>query len=110
MFPRLQTIACTVAALSVVALTSHAQTLYESNGNGGTVGAYNALTGAAINPNFISAGNDVGMALDPTSNIFYVAHGNNVGEYNATTGVPINPNFISLNNANGLALLGGILY
>jgi hypothetical protein len=96
----------------LISVPARGQVLYETNGNDGTVGAYNPLTGALINGNFITVGNNVGMAFDSTSNILYLAHGNNVGEYNATTGAPVGggANFISSSSAYGLALGNAVLY
>ena len=102
-------------ALLMLSATARAQVLYESNGAAGTVGAYNALTGATINSNFInnsgSGDTDQGMAFDPITNILYVQHSSTISEY-ATTGAVINASFITglTNNPFGLALSGGDLY
>jgi hypothetical protein len=94
------------AALAIVAAAGHAQAqpvLLVGRPNG-TVGQYNAVTGALINPNFIteSAGNPIySLTLDRANNhIFTVSPnpavpGERVGEYDATTGALINPNFIT---------------
>lgn len=86
-------------------------------GDLGSVGKYNASTGAAINASFITGLTDAeGLAL--LSNTLFVASygstpngGGTVGEYDATTGAVINANFITgLSYPTGLALLGNNLY
>ena len=81
-------------------------TLFVANFGSGTVGEYDATTGAAINANFITGLNrPVGLAL--LGNTLFVAnHGSGtVGKYNATTGAAINANFITgLNTPVGLAV------
>jgi WD40 repeat protein len=64
--------------------------------NSGTVGLYNASTGAAINSSFITGLNSpLGLAISG-NNLFVANFGNGtVGEYNATTGAAINPSFIT---------------
>jgi hypothetical protein len=55
------------------------------------VGKYDATSGAAINPSFITGLSGIGLALDGSNHLF-VANGNinRVGEYDATTGAAIN--------------------
>jgi hypothetical protein len=83
--------------------------LFVSNGGPGrpgTVGKYNAATGAAMNASFITGlNNPEGLALSGNT-LFVVNEGANaVGEYDATTGAAINPNFITgLNYPIGLAV------
>jgi hypothetical protein len=72
--------------------------------SGGTyVGVYNATTGAAINPTFITGPYyPQGLALDGHNHVFVATVAtNNISEYDATTGGLIDPNF-----TNGLGLNG----
>jgi hypothetical protein len=72
--------------------------------NTGNVEEYNAITGAAINANFITRLNGpAGLAL--SGNNLFVANdfSTTVGAYDASTGVAINPSFITgLSGAFGL--------
>ena len=88
---------------------------YGSFGNvQGTVGEYNAITGAPINAQFIT-GLQFPFGLALSSNDLFVAKsglfvanysgGTTVGEYDATTGAAINPDFITgLNQPYALAV------
>jgi hypothetical protein len=99
-----------IAVLWAIPGNAHAQ-LYVGQFNNGSVGEYDAITGAAINANFITGPNSFGLAL--SGNNLFVANwvGTTVGEYDATTGVAVNANFITgLNNPTGLALSGGNLF
>lgn len=85
-------------------------TLFVANYAAGTVGAYNALTGATINASLVQQGNAFGLAA--SGNNLYVATQNGaVAEYNATTGArntaftPFTPNSV-----RGLTLSGNTLY
>ncbi len=64
--------------------------------NAGAVGAYNAVTGAAIQVPFLSPPpyGAHAMVVDQYNHVF-VGGGGGVGEYNATTGATINANFIT---------------
>jgi hypothetical protein len=94
----------------------------------GTVGEYNATTGAAINASLIPYDNS-GSQFDPftglpsypvglavSGNDLFVANwgqtnGTTVSEYNATTGAGINASFITgLHGPSGLALSGNNLF
>src|SRR5271165_906456 len=61
-------------------------------GTGNMVSEYNATTGAAINPNFIT-GTSGSLAL--SGNNLFVGSVGTVGKYDATMGVAINANFIT---------------
>jgi PEP-CTERM motif len=67
----------------------------------GTVGEFNATTGAAINPSFITTVNPRALALDNNNHLFVGQTGGNgqglptVAEYDATTGTLIHANFIN---------------
>ena len=68
----------------------------------GHVGAYDAVTGATVNANFIPAigGGEHRLALDGHNHVFVSNSADNtVGEYDATTGATINAAFI---NGQGL--------
>ena len=76
----------------------------------GTVGRYDATTGAAVNVPFITgfytaAG---GMAFDGSGHLFVTNYfGGAVGEYDATTGATINAAFVS---GQGLEIPDGIVF
>jgi hypothetical protein len=102
--PRL---AAALAALALAYMAGPAQArqvLFVSNAGNNTVGAYNAVTGATINPAFIgtSQGLNVpwGLALDGNNHLFVANDpaGTNgwAGLYNATTGATINANFLTV--------------
>ncbi len=65
-------------------------TLYVASEYGGTVGTYNAKTGAPINTNFIT-GLSYPSALVVSGNNLWVSnlYTGVIGEYNATTGAPV---------------------
>ena len=70
----------------------------------GFVGKYDATTGAAISPSFITGLNQpFGLAVK--SNTLFVANQSNgtIGEYDAKTGAAVNANFIT-----GLSLPVGL--
>src|SRR5271165_3616349 len=84
-----------IAALWSVSGNAGAQ-IYVTQGTNNTVGEYNAITGAAINANFIT-GLAFPAGLAVSGNKLFVTDFANevVGEYDATTGAAINPNFIT---------------
>src|SRR5271165_6430237 len=90
-----------IAALWAMPRSAHAQ-LYVSTG--GTVGVYDATTGAAINAKLItglSGGTFFGgPTLALSGNNLFVG-GLTVGKYDATMGVAINANFITATTTSG---------
>ncbi len=77
-----------------------------ANFSAGTVGEYNASTGAAINASLITGPYEpTGLALDGSGHLYVTQQGNGlVGEYDASTGATINANFITgLDDPTGLA-------
>jgi sugar lactone lactonase YvrE len=106
-----------VAVVILISLVRFASAqLYVSNyggANGGSVGKYDAMTGAPIDASFISGiGAATGLALDGEGHLL-VAFGSGVHEYDANTGAVINASFITglAGNPNGIALDGiGNLY
>ncbi len=78
----------------------------------GVVGKYDATTGAAISPSFITGLNfPVGLAVKGNTLFVANADGNTVGKYDAKTGAAISPSFITgLNAPFGLAVLGNTLF
>ena len=71
-----------------------------------TVGEYNATTGTAINPSFITGLSEPSY-LALSGNDLFVTNlsGGTVGEYNATTGAVINASFLAaLDYPQGLAV------
>jgi hypothetical protein len=64
-------------------------------GTNGTIGVYNASTGAAINASLVTGLPNVGgIALDSSGHLFVVIL-NHIAEYNASTGAVINSQFIT---------------
>jgi PKD domain len=106
------TLLLSIAVLLGHARSAHAQ-LYVGQSPPGTVGEYNATSGAAINASFITGLNDP-AAFAFSGNTLFVLDYNigTVGEYSATTGAVINANFITLGAQNpaGLALSGNNLF
>jgi len=105
-----------IAALWAMPKNAHAQ-LYVTQipsppSTIGVVGKYDAKTGAAISPSFITGLNlPAGLAL--LGNTLFVANrtSGTIGEYDATTGAVIDANFITgLNLPDGLAVLGNKLF
>jgi len=102
-----------IAAVWAMFSDARAQ-LYVSN-QGNTVSEYNATTGGAIKPSFIT-GLSIPFGLAVSGNALFVASddGNGsgtVGEYNATTGAAINANLVTgLDIPNGLAVSGNDLF
>src|SRR6266849_456541 len=106
-----------IAALWAMPRNAHAQ-LYVSQyvgASSGSVGEYNASTGAAINANLIT-GLNTPTGLVVAGNILFVANigpsvPGAVGEYNASTGAAINASFITgLSQPIGLAVSGNNLF
>jgi hypothetical protein len=103
-----------VLTVAVAGRVAHArQVLFVTNSNG-SVGEYNAVTGATINSAFIPTNQGLsaypyGLALDNSNHLFVASAANNtIGEYDATTGATINAAFISqgLSSPHGLAIDG----
>ncbi len=70
--------------------------LFEANGTDGTIGKYNAKTGATINAAFISGLNGPNQMALLEKKLFVTNSGNGtVGKYDTTTGAAINPALIS---------------
>src|SRR5206468_3447556 len=95
-------------ALSILSNTAHAQ-LYVSQ-QAGRVGEYDAITGAAINANFIT-GTNYPIRLELSGNNLFVANQSvgTVSKYDATTGAG-GPFFGGVSNPLGLALFGNNLF
>jgi hypothetical protein len=77
----------------------------------GTIGVYNATTGAAINASFVTGLSEPG-ALAVSGNALFVANfkTQTVGKYDATTGAAINASFLTgLNSPIALAVSGNNL-
>jgi hypothetical protein len=94
---QLATVALVIVALWAMPGSARAQ-LYVSQLSSGTVGEYDAATGAVINASLVTGVSEPeGLVL--SGNTLFVssgeANGGSVGTYNATTGAPINPNFIT---------------
>jgi PEP-CTERM motif len=86
------------------------QVLYVLNEGGNTIGEYNAVTGATINPALVNGqGMDGPAGLALGDGIFYVSNNINgtVGAYIAATGATINSAFVT--SSQGVASPTGIL-
>jgi len=89
-----------------------AQVIYVSNDYNGTVGKYNATTGAAINAAFVT-GLDYPVGIAVSGNDLFVVNrrANTIGKYNATTGATINASLVSgLSTPIGVVVSGNNLY
>jgi len=110
----LYTLLLCTAALWAMPRSAHAQ-LYVSQ-VGGSVGEYNAATGAVINANLIMGLPQPGALLLSGNDLFVANTGigagiDTVGEYNATTGAAINASLITgLFDPTALALSGNTLF
>jgi len=96
------------AALWAMPKNAHAQ-LYVTSippvGLIGVVGEYDAKTGAAISPSFITGLSEPSGLAVKGNTLFVANFGGTVGEYDATTGAAINASFITgLSEPSGLAV------
>src|SRR5207248_8530519 len=101
--------ACT--ALWAMPGTARGQQIYETNNNG-TVGEYNATTGATINSSLVSYNSSGASGIAVFGGDLWVANyfANSIGEYNATTGATINASLVSVGTPYGVVVLGGNLW
>ena len=108
-----------IAALRAMPRSARAQLYVSQVGNGantGTVGTYDATTGAVINAKFITGVNDAGAIMLSGNTLFLANNGlfgtnGEVGTYNATTGAAINANLITgLTFPDAFALSGNDLF
>src|SRR5260221_1762400 len=92
-------------------LAVQGNTLFVAN-ESGSVGKYDAATGAAINPSFITGMQFFPQGLAVRGNILFVANFGfgTVGKYDASTGEAINANFITAGFPTALALSGNRLF
>ena len=93
------------------ALAVSDNTLFVATDEGKTVGKYDATTGAAINPNFITGLRGPFIELAKFGPHLFVANSteplDTVGKYNASTGTPVNASFITGDHLpEGLAVQG----
>src|SRR6202011_4248144 len=96
---------------TLLAGQAHGQIIYETS-QGGTIGEYDATTGAAINPSLVSGLNSpFGIAVSG-ANLYVANNGSGtVGEYNATTGAVVNASLVSgLGNVLGTVVSGENLF
>ena len=102
-----------VASVALCALpgTARAQ-IFEANFSSGTIGEYNATTGATINASPVSGLSSLfGIAISG-GNLFVANAGNStIGEYNATTGATINASLVSgLSFPRGIAVVTASMF
>src|SRR5262249_40506039 len=81
--------------------------LFVTSLNSGTIGEYDATTGATINASFISGLNGAaGLAVSGGHLFVSNQYSGTIGEYDATTGATINASLVSgLNNPIGIAVV-----
>ena len=86
--------------------------LWVTNGGSGTIGEYNATTGAAVGTALVSGLSDPFAIAVSGGNLWVSNYDNNtIGEYNATTGATINAALVSgVNGPAGIAVSGGDLW
>src|SRR5438093_140081 len=95
---------------TLLAAPAHGQIFVTTNS--GTVGEYNATTGATLNASLVSGlSGAYGIAVSG-GNLFVVNNGTNtIEEYNATTGATVNAALVSgLPFSFGIAVSGGNLF
>lgn len=87
-------------------------TLYAANYSSGTVGTYDATTGAAINSSLIAGlASPYGIALDGGYLYVVLPGSDSVGKYDAATGAVINSSFISgVSSGFGIAIANGSIF
>jgi hypothetical protein len=84
--------------------------LYITNSTYGTVGVYDATTGAAINSSLVT-GLEAPRGVAVAGNNLYVAGFQTIGEYDATTGAAINASLVTgLDGPDGIAVSRNNLY
>ena len=87
--------------------------LYELNYHDGSIGKYDATTGAVINASLVGLSDPAPQFIAVSGNDLFVSDStqDRVLEYDATTGTLLNQNFITgLFGAYGLAVVGGDLF
>ena len=100
-----------VAAVWAMPGTARGQ-IFEMNSGAGTIGEYDATTGATINASLVSGlSSPRGIAVSG-GNLFVVnGSAGTIGEYNATTGATVNASLVSgLIFPEGIAVSGGNLF
>ncbi|MGI9088908.1 MAG: beta strand repeat-containing protein [Chthoniobacterales bacterium] len=103
-----------VIGLAAILITASARAqLYVGDQSSNTVGTYNASTGAAINPNFVTGLRAPQSILLSGSSLLVTNFSTNtVGQYNASSGAATNASFVAtgLNGPDSLAISGSNLY
>ena len=97
--------------------------LWVANGGSGTIGEYNATTGAVINAALISGLNEPTAIVVSGGNLWVANYsggiqlglgnyeGGSIGEYNATTGAAVNADLVDYTGSlQGMAMSGGTLW
>src|SRR5205823_2530636 len=81
--------------------------LWVTSNSGGTIGEYNATTGATINASLVSGLSGPQLIAVSAGNLFVANTGaGTIGEYNATTGAAVNASLVSgLNGPYGIAVV-----
>src|SRR5437762_8405764 len=108
---RLIIVSSVSACIALWAMSGTAWGQIYATTDSGTVGEYNATTGATINSSLVSYNSHGAAGLAVFGGNLWVANyfANTVGEYNATTGATINTSLVSLNTPFGVAASGGNL-
>lgn len=100
-----------VTAILTMGFSAQAQMVLVSSLNSGTIGLYNATTGATINSQLVTGLNGpYGVTHD--SSAIYVSniYTGIVSKYDLLTGAVINPSFLAVASPTGLLVNDGILY
>jgi hypothetical protein len=84
---------------------NHLYVAYWIPTKGGTVGEFDATTGAAINATLVTGLTYPPYAVSVSGNHLLVGEGPGVSEYNATTGKLINANFITFESGSAIQLV-----
>jgi hypothetical protein len=98
--PRLAVLAALVVGCAASPARARQVLLVANETTPGTIGVYNAVTGATINSAVISGQGLTqpdGLAFDGHNHLFVAGQNNGiVGEYDATTGATVNANFVNV--------------
>src|SRR5438876_778806 len=93
---------------TLLAVQAHAQ-IYVVDQCDGTIGKYDATTGATINPSLVSGLFYPNSIAVSGGNLLVAQYGGPIGEYDANTGATINASFVSASSL-GIAVSGGKLF
>src|SRR5437763_1268789 len=100
------TTAATQVLLAFLLSRAQAGEIFVSNFRGGTIGEYDAVTGATINSALVT-GLFVPRFIATSGGDLFVSDNNGtIGVYDAATGAPIDPTLISTPGPRGMVFVG----